>query len=187
MLDVQLRGSFDQIVQQANDTTDEEWSAQALSDLNPIGFTLWHCVRGIDWAVNCAIQGIPEVADQPKWKGMLASRAWYGYGVSMETACEVAAKIPRADLVDYAADVQKSVLSWLDTQSETELDVVPDLEQNYRSNGTYLTSPRLEAWIKEDASTPVWRHVAGTCVGHVRVHVGEVQALRQVLRSRIKT
>ncbi|MDQ6721238.1 MAG: hypothetical protein M3003_10660 [Candidatus Dormibacteraeota bacterium] len=118
---------------------------------------------------------------------MLASTAWYGYEVSPDMASEVAANVSRADLVEYAGEVQKSVISWIDAQSETELDAVPDLERNYRSNGMYLSSPRLEGWIKEDAGTPIWQFVAGPCVGHVRVHMGEVTALLQVLRSRAPT
>ena len=62
---------------------------------------------------------------------------------------------------------------------------MPDLESNYRANGKYLHTPRLEAWIKEDAGTPVWQLLIGTCTGHIRYHIGEVQAQRQVLRSRI--
>lgn len=183
----QLEGSFAIIGQSADETSLDEWSAQASVGQNPAGFTLWHCARSIDWAVNCAIRGLPEVADHPKWQGRLASNAWFGYEVSLETAGEVAATVSRADVIEYVSDLQKNVTSWLDTLSENDLDAVPDLEGNYRSNGRYLHTPRLEAWIKEDAGTPVWQLLTGTCVGHVRMHFGEVQALRQVLRSQITT
>jgi hypothetical protein len=185
LLRVQLEGSFNLIGESANETSVDEWIAQAAAEQNPAGFTLWHCARSIDWAVNCAIRGVPEVADQPKWQGRLASDAWFGYEVSTEMAGEVAATVARADVVEYVGDLQKNVTSWLDNLSEHDLDAVPDLESNYRSNGKYLHTPRLEAWIKEDAGTPVWQLLIGTCTGHIRYHIGEVQAQRQVLRSRI--
>jgi hypothetical protein len=78
-------------------------------------------------------------------------------------------------------------MSWLEAQSDESLDAVPDLDGNYRSNVVYGSLPQLDAWIKEDIGTPTWRMVTGPCVGHVRVHLGEVQALRQVLRSRVTT
>ncbi len=185
LLRAQLEGSFGLIVESVDDTSVHEWTAQASVGQNPAGFTLWHCARSIDWAVNCAIRGVPEVADGAKWQGRLSSNAWFGYEVSLETAGEVAATVSKADVVEYVSDLQKEVTSWLDSLSEDELDAVPDLESNYRSNGKYLHTPRLEAWIREDAGTPVWQLLTGTCVGHIRYHVGEVQALRQVVRSRI--
>lgn len=187
MLRIQLEGSFTQVVNVANETSDDEWVAQASDDLNPAGFTLWHCLRTIDWAVNCVIRGIPEIANQERWQSMLASTAWYGYDVSMGTARHVAASVTRAALVEYAGEVQQSVMSWLEAQSDESLDAVPDLDGNYRSNVVYGSLPQLDAWIKEDIGTPTWRMVTGPCVGHVRVHLGEVQALRQVLRSRVTT
>ena len=185
LLRVQLDGSFNLIGESANETSVDEWNEQASVGQNPAGFTLWHCARSIDWAVNCAIQGLPEVADQPKWQGRLAPNAWFGYEVTLEMAREVAATVSREDVVEYVGELQKNVTSWLDNLSEHELDAVPDLESNYRSNGKYLRTPRLEAWIKEDAGTPAWQLLTGTCVGHIRYHVGEIQAQRQVLRSRI--
>jgi DinB family protein len=185
LLRVQLEGSFKLIGESADETSVDEWNEQASVGQNPAGFTLWHCARSIDWAVNCAIQGLPEVADQPKWQGRLAPNAWFGYEVTLEMAREVAATVSRADVVEYVDDLQKNIISWLDNLSEHELDAVPDLESNYRSNGKYLRTPRLEAWIKEDAGTPAWQLLTGTCVGHIRYHVGEIQAQRQVLRSRI--
>jgi DinB family protein len=187
LLRIQLEGSFARIAEAANETSDDEWIAQASDGQNPAGFTLWHCVRSIDWAVNCAIRGIPEVANQARWQGMLATTAWYGYEVTMDTARHVAASVARAELMDYAGDVQNSVIPWLESLSDEELDGVPDIARNYSSNGMYESSPMREAWIKEDAGTPVWQLVTGTCVGHVRTHMGEVQALRQVLRSRLTT
>ena len=183
----QLQGSFSLITEVANDTTDEEWTAQAFEGQNPAGFTLWHCVRCLDWGVNCAISGVPEVASEPRWRGMLASTAWFGYDVTLETARQVAASVKRAKLMDYAGEVQSSMMSWLDSQTENNLDSVPDLRNNYQSNGMYLSTARLEAWIEEDRGTPVWQFIAGTCVGHIRRHMGEVQALLQVMRSRITT
>jgi hypothetical protein len=187
LLRAQLDRSFEVIAEVANETSDGEWTAQASSALNPAGFTLWHCARAIDWAVNCAIRGVPEVAKQPKWQGRLESDAWFGYDVSLEKACEVAATVSRAAVLDYAGDVHQSVGSWLDTLTEGELDTEPDLERNYASNGAYLGSPRLASWIKDDSGTPAWEFLTGTCTGHVRYHMGEVQTQLQVLRGRTAT
>jgi hypothetical protein len=151
--------------------------------MNPPGFTLWHCARSIDWQVNCEIRGIREVAAHPQWKGRLAQDAWFGYEISLEAACQVAATVSRPDLVVYVDELKASVISWLDTLSEDELDAEPDLRSNYRSNGDYVRVPQLETWIKEDGGTPVWRLLTGACIGHVRVHTGEVRALNQIRRQ----
>lgn len=187
LLRTQLQRSFEIIVEAAEGTSDEEWTAQAIPDQNPPGFTLWHCARCIDWAINCAIRGIPDVAAEARWQGLLASTAWYGYEVSLETACEVAATVSRADVMRYTGEVQASVTPWLDALTDEALEAVPDLEHNYESNGMYLGSPRLQAWIEEDSGTPVWSFLTGACSGHVRMHIGEIQAQRQVMRNRVGT
>jgi hypothetical protein len=187
LLRTQLARSFELIAELAEETSDGEWSSQVTAGQNPPGFTIWHCARAIDWAINCAIRGVPEVAGSASGQALLASTAWFGYDVSLETACEVAASVPRAAVVEYAGEVKKNVMPWMDALTEEELDAVPDLERNYRSNGMYLGSPRLQEWIKEDAGTPVWELLAGTCTGHVRAHFGEVKTQLQVLRSRVAT
>jgi hypothetical protein len=148
---------------------------------------LWHCARSIDWQINCEIRGVPEVADQPRWKDRLSLDAWFGYEVSLETACRVAATVSRSDVIEYAGEVKANIAPWLEALSEDQLDALPDLESNYRSNGTYVDVPRHEAWIKEDSDTPVWRMLAGACIGHVRGHVAEIRTLNQVLRKRAAT
>ena len=185
LLRTQLQRSFELIVEAADETSDNEWTAQVTAGQNPPGFTLWHCARAIGWAINCAIRGVPEVASNARWQRLLASTAWFGYEVNMETACEVAATVSRADVVEYVGELQKNVTPWLDALTDDELEGVPDLERNYRSNRMYLSSPRLEAWIKEDSGTPVWEFLVGTCAGHVRAHFGEVKTQLQVLRSRV--
>ncbi len=186
LLRAQLEGSFDLITEVAGETSDIEWTAQVLAEMNPPGFTLWHCARSIDWAVNCEIRGVPEVADQPRWKGRLAQDAWFGYEVSMAKACQVAATVSRSVLVEYAGDLKANVTAWLDTISDDDLDGEPDLEKNYRSNGTYMSVPQLETWIKEDTGTPAWRLLAGACIGHVRTHAGEIRALNQIFREPVR-
>lgn len=155
--------------------------------MNPPGFTLWHCARSIDWQVNCEIRGIAEVADHPRWKGRLAQDAWFGYDISLDAARQVAATVSRSNLVEYVDELKANVMSWLDALSDDELDAEPDLKSNYRSNGAYVGVPQLETWIKEDGGTPVWRLLTGACIGHVRVHTGEVRALNQIRRQTAAT
>lgn len=187
LLRAQIERTFEIMAEVANETSDEEWTAQASSGLNPAGFTHWHCARCIDWAVNCVIRGVPEISQQSKWQDRLALNASFGYEVSLDTAREVAATVSRADVSEYAGEVQKSVASWLDSASDEDLDVVPDLARNYASNGAYVRSPRLESWIREDSGEPAWQFLIGTCTGHVRYHMGEVRTQLQVLRSRVPT
>jgi 4-aminobutyrate aminotransferase-like enzyme len=155
--------------------------------MNPPGFTLWHCARSIDWQVNCEIHGVAEVADQPRWKGRLAQDAWFGYDVSMDAARRVATTVSRADLVEYVEELKANVMSWLDTLSEDQLDALPDLKGNYRSNGAYMGVPQIDRWIEEDAGTPVWRMLTGACIGHVRAHTGEIRALNQIRHQPAET
>jgi hypothetical protein len=186
LLRAQLDGSFELINELAGETSDAEWTAQVLPDMNPPGFTLWHCARCIDWAVNCEIRGAQEVADQTRWKGRLAQDAWFGYDISLDKACEVARSVSRPALVEYSGDVKASVTSWLDSISEDELDAVPDVGGHYRSSGMYAGVPQLDRWIEEDAGTPAWRLLVGACIGHVRTHTGEVRAQNQICRTAAK-
>ena len=186
VLRAQLDGSFELINEVASETSDAEWTAQVLSDMNPPGFTLWHCVRCIDWAINCEIRGAEEVAGQTEWKGRLAQDAWFGYEVSLDKACEVAVSVSRPALLEYARDVKANVTPWLDTISEDELEAVPDIDRNYRSSAMYTNVPQLDRWIEEDAGTPAWRLLAGACIGHVRTHAGEVRAQNQIFRTTAK-
>lgn len=187
LLGAQLDGSFELINEVVGETSDAEWTAQVLPEMNPPGFTLWHSARCIDWAINCEIRGVPEVAHEPRWRDRLAQDAWFGYDVTLEKACQVAATVSRSILVEYAAEVKANVTPWLDTISEDELDRLPDIAKNYRSNGSYITVPQLETWIKEDQGTPVWRLLIGACIGHVRVHTGEIRAQNQILRKPVGT
>src|SRR5260370_7459916 len=53
----------------ADDLTEAEWMTCALPGTNLLGFTLWHMVRGRDWAVQTAIRGAPEVIADECWAG----------------------------------------------------------------------------------------------------------------------
>src|SRR6185295_15212569 len=56
---VQFNGSYRLIADLANRTSDEEWRSRAHPNANLIGFTVWHCARIIDWAVNPVMRGEP--------------------------------------------------------------------------------------------------------------------------------
>ena len=74
------------------------------------------------------------------------------------------------------------MVSWLRGVSPAELDAVPDVDHTYRASGRYVNAPWLEQALEEDRGTPAWRFITGPCGGHIRVHVGEAQALLQVMR-----
>ena len=61
LIEAQLSGVHQLFHAYADDLTETEWMTCALPGTNLLGFTLWHMVRGRDWAVQTAILGVPEV------------------------------------------------------------------------------------------------------------------------------
>ena len=68
VLKFQLNGSFNLISERMERLTDEEWNTRAMPGTSKLGFILWHASRILDWTLNSAFQGAPEVADRAPWR-----------------------------------------------------------------------------------------------------------------------
>ncbi len=180
---MQLTASFNLLDERIQKVTDREWTGRPIPGASLPGFTLWHTSRIIDWAIHCAIQGMPEVADRPEWKRLLASEAAYGAGITDDLADQVARTVSKVDLRTYLGAVRTVSLGWLKSVADTDLDRVPDLHGHQRSNPRYLEPP-IWAEVSSLAGQPTWQILARPPISHVRIHLGEVDMALQTLRER---
>jgi hypothetical protein len=183
VLVLQLSGSFSLIAERlGSKEVSRRWTEVAFEGANPAGFTLWHCARTIDWGVECAIRGVDEVARRPTWDSRISARFRFGAGVSPSAAREVAASFSPSAVADYLEAVRTESLGWLDAQSDATLDAVPDFrEHNERVDG--YTDPKVWAEIQGLEGIPAWEILARPCISHIRIHIGEVDTVLQVLAS----
>ena len=182
VLQMQLTGSFNILQERLATVSDREWTARDIPSVSLPGFTFWHAARIIDWGIHCAIQGVPEVADRPEWRGLLADQLAYGAGITSDEADGVAQSVRRDDLSGYLDAVKDAGLGWLGSQTDTDLDRVPDLEAHQRVKPRYLTPPVWDE-VSGLAGKPAWQILARPCISHIRVHAGEIDVLLQSLRA----
>jgi hypothetical protein len=181
VLEMQLGGSFNLLDQRLADVSDKEWVRRAIHGTSLPGFVLWHAARTIDWAIQCGIRGVAEVASAPEWQSIGADRWAYGAGISDVEADEVASATSRDLVRRYLAAVKSASLDWFKTQADAELDRVPDLEEHSRINPRYV-SEAVWSEVSDLAGRPTWQILARPAISHVRVHVGEVDTLLKGLR-----
>src|SRR5260370_35313710 len=139
----------------ADDLTEAEWMTCALPGTNLLGFTLWHMVRGRDWAVQTAIRGAPEGIADERWAGWSGlAMAGVGAGITLEQANEVGHLVSRAAVMTYADTVHSVIQSWLSGLSDDDLDTVPDLEAHMASSPAYQ-HPRFRPRIADCFDQPL--------------------------------
>jgi hypothetical protein len=182
ILQMQLQGSFGMLRERLETITDDEWTARVIPGTSLLGFALWHAARTIDWGVHCAVQGVPEVADRPGMKSLRASEYAYGAGITDDEADRLAHSVTKDLVRGYLDALQPAVLDWFGDQSDSDLDNVPDIEAHQRGKPRYL-EPAVWAEVSDLAGRPVWQILARPCISHIRVHVGQVDILRQALRG----
>ena len=179
----QLNGVHRLFHDAADDLTDAEWTLHALPETNVLGFTFWHLPRIQDWAVQTVIRGVPEVICDPKWTRLGDPEVvGVGVGMSLEEADALARSVTRSDVCAYADAVHDTLLAWLDTLTDDDLDAIPDIERHHRAHPIYQT-PELHAEIAHLIGGPASRYLTGPCIGHWREHFGELEILKQVMRS----
>ena len=110
LLHFQVNGSFGLLTEVAEGASDAEWSARSVPQANLVGFTVWHCARTIDWAVNCVMRGAPELADLAEWQDVKVAKAMFGAGASREIADAVAREVPRARVSAYVGALRQNVV-----------------------------------------------------------------------------
>src|SRR5947209_15627779 len=98
----------------ANDLTEDEWSAIIVPGTNPLGFTLLHVARAQDWAIQTMVRGVPEIVRGEPWASSPAmlTPGW-GIGQTLEGAQQVAAALPKDEVLSYADAVHAAISEWL--------------------------------------------------------------------------
>jgi DinB superfamily len=182
LLELQLAGSFNLLRERLDGLSEPEWTARSISGTSLPGFTFWHAARIIDWAVHCAIQGVPEIADRPEWQPLRAAEFAYGAGITSAEADQVAHSVSRQQVRDYLGAVQPKALEWLRGQRDADLDRVPEFEAHQRVKPRYLT-PSVWAEVSDFVGKPAWQILARPCIAHIRVHAGEIDILVQASRT----
>ena len=182
VLQMQLTGSFNILRDRLATVSDKEWTARDIPGTSLLGFTFWHAARILDWGIQCAIRGVPEVADRPEWRRLRADELAYGAGITSDEADGVPRSVSRDDVSGYLEAVKDAGLGWLGNQSDTDLDRVPELEAHQRVKPRYLTPP-VWAEVSDLAGRPAWQILARPCISHIRVHAGEIDILLQSLRK----
>lgn len=182
VLEWQLNGSCNLLMELIDRTADDEWTRRPFAGANLIGFTVWHGARTMDWAVQCAVRGQPEVADQPEWRDILRRDALFGAGISRDLADTVARRVSRERLRPYLLAVRQEILSWTGTASSEDLLASVDLRARHRDRPAYMAK---DVWgeIESLNGIPAWQLLARPSTSHIRVHYGEVGAQLQVLRA----
>lgn len=183
VLRMMLEGSFNLVRTRMDELSDAEWDQRAMHGTNKLGFILWHSTRIIDWTVNCAIQGAPEVAGHKPWSDLFPAGSLYGAGITQTLADTIPSQVSRADALAYLAEVRTGVMQWLDRQTPESLDAVPALRAHQQRTPGYL-DPSVWAEVESLDGLAAWQLLARPSISHVRIHVGEYDVLLNALRSK---
>ena len=176
-----MNGSFNVVKGAIDSTTDEEWTSRAYPKANVVGFTLWHCLRTIDWAVNCVAAGVDEMAEQPQWRDIKPAGTFFGAGLSIERADWVARTVGRHRAGEYLEALRTQSLGWLRSLPPDDLNRIVDLKTEGARKPDHM-EPAVWAEIEDLNGIPLWQFLARPCVSHIRVHFGEVTAQLEALR-----
>lgn len=182
ILSFQLLGSCSLVIDAAEEA-EPVWQVRAFAGASLPGFIVWHCARIIDWGVNTVVRGESELAASQQWSAKLRHDMGHGAGLSDAEADEVAATVRSEDVAAYTSGLRGMVQQWLDTVSDADLDAVPDLQRRNEEHARYSTPAAWEE-VKHLVGIPTWQFLARPCIAHVRVHMGELDALLQQVRIR---
>lgn len=183
VLRMMLEGSFNLVRTRMDELNDAAWDQRAMHGTSKLGFILWHSTRIIDWTVNSAIQGMPEVADQEPWSELFPAGSFYGAGITDTLADTITSRVSRRDALAYLDEVRTCVMQWFDRQTPASLDAVPALKSHQQQTPGYLDPP-VWAEVEHLEGLAAWQLLARPCTSHVRIHVGEYDVLLNALRSK---
>jgi hypothetical protein len=183
LLQFLLNGSFNLLKTTIEDLSDEEWSSRPVPDANRLGFTLWHCARTIDWAVNRVARGGSELVESDEWSDLQPDAAVFGAGVSRDRADAIATGVTRQRAASYVDALRREVVGWFESVGSDELVHPVDLKAANSGRPDYL-APAVWAEIEDLDGIPLWQFLARPSVSHIRVHFGEVTALLEAQRAR---
>jgi hypothetical protein len=169
----------------ADDLTPAELTTRALDHTNLLAFDLWHVARVQDWALQTLVRGVPELIDEPRWRGRghLATHG-IGVGLTESQADDLARTLALADILEYADAVHQGIVAWLAGTDDADLDGQPDVPAHLARYPVYQEAAmRKEVpWMYEHPF--VWRCL-NPALGHNRDHLAEMDLLKRRLRARL--
>jgi len=167
----------------ADDLTDAEWVSRPAPGQNVIGYTVWHMPRTQDTFVQTWIRGIAEVVRAERWAHWQPlKRLGIGVGISLDEADEIARRVQRTDVLDYADAVHQAVFAWLGDSRESDLDQIFDARQRLSAFPEYQTPGFVEE-VTSLYDQPVGGLLMRPCLGHIHRHLGELEVVKNILRA----
>jgi len=157
-----------------------DWATPVLPGTSPLGLTLWHLPRTVDWLVNTTVRGAAEVADSPSYAGLPDPDTYgFGTGLTPEQATDVARGVRAEALLVYADEVHRVADEWLAGLSEDDLDApVGGFRDNQQRRPSYCTEAAL-AEVQHLPDLPLGQLLLRPTISHLLMHAGEVDLLIQ--------
>jgi hypothetical protein len=106
--------------------TPDEWMARPHPGANPVGFMAWHMPAVRDWAVHVWCLGVSQLRESAPFDARPGINPPYPpFGMSAEAAEAIARGTSRDDVMAYADAVHAASMQFLDTLTESGLDLCP--------------------------------------------------------------
>jgi hypothetical protein len=165
-------------------TRDLDWATPLLPGTSPIGLTLWHLPRTLDWLVQTSIRGETEVADGASYGDLPdTDRFGFGTGLSADEAATAAALVRPDALLAYNDAVLRTVDQWLATLGDDDLDKPVDgFDDRQRTRPSYV-KPEAVAAIEGLGQLSLGLLLQRPSMTHLFRHLGEVDLIAQLARS----
>ena len=162
-----------------------DWVTPVLPGTSPLGLTLWHLPRTVDWLVNTTVRGAAEVADSAEFAHLPDPDTFgFGTGLSAKQAGEVAGQVRAETLLAYAERVHQVADDWLASLTDDDLDSpVAGFRDNQQRRPSYCTEAAL-AEVQHLPDLPLGQLVLRPAISHLLMHGGEVDLLIQHGRRR---
>ena len=160
-----------------------DWSEPLLPGTSPLGLTLWHMPRTVDWLINASARGVAEVADEAAFSELPDPRAFgFGTGLTPDQASEAAAQVTPEPLLAYSEAVHAMADEWLAGLTTEDLDApVEAFLDRQRSHPAYGTEAALSE-VSGLVGLPLGLLLARPTMSHLLVHLGETELLLQLAR-----
>ena len=157
-----------------------EWVAPVLPGTSPLGLTLWHLPRTVDWLVNTTVRDADEIADAAEFSDLPDPDSYgFGTGLTPEQAAEAAGQVRAQALLAYADEVHKAADAWLTTISDADLDApVAGFRDRQRRRPSYCTEAALSE-VQHLPDLPLGELLLRPTISHLLMHGGELDLLIQ--------
>jgi hypothetical protein len=183
LLEKQFKANLAQFHELVDDVTEAEWLSRPGAKQNLFAFTAWHVPRTQDNFIHTWVRNVPELITAPRWQ------VWHGFktdsagiGIPLARADEIAWQLKKPDVLEYADLVCGQALAWMQTLSDAELDRVPEYSAHLAAFPEYQT-PGYKADTDHLLDKPLWRILSGTCLLHLRGHLGELELAKSLARK----